>query len=392
MYTKLHKSSQRNFLTVMEYHRTPTVYRDRHYYDKEHRIWRLNKLLPPTSMERMYRIILDERNLRDWTSGSSPDRLMGKVRWTKYDQMPSNAYAKAFDNFVYKVKGEKATLIMTLGTMDKTFDMVNQAINRLSYITAKNKPRYLAERRKLRKAFNKPDREYDAKQMNQAKSWAESRASTKVADGWLMNSYGIQPIVTDLQQFNKVVKQKLDHLNEQIVGSYMEPITVDKTVVTASGYNNVVRRHIMNGYNGYTIRGRFSIDHPALAYAESMGLLNVGLLANDRIPFSFIVNYWTQHEAYIASLTAFAGISFRHLTVTRFSKCVLTYNETWTHRVSKRVTKDFGYTAFDENSERDAGLRAPPLPGITDRVKLVPSTGLKRLANTAALVRILSSK
>lgn len=387
-----------NLQIVKLWETSDNVYRSRHRYDPRLNRWVLQSL-PPTPYFSNEKYIIDVKRGKQFPLHANANETfqmrtlpfnVGKSR----DPFGNSArlYARAYDKLIEEISGKKAVFIMSLAQIDKTFDMVAQTVNRLMYLSAKDKKKYLAQRRKMRKGLHPADRAADAKMVNESHDYWAKKPSQKVADGWLMNSYGVQPLVADLIALNDVIdrsyKSELHKLG-RVKATASQPAGQD-TKWDGERRGETRSTMVTTGRVSVNLSAEVEITSAYYALSESMGILNLGLAANDRIPFSFILNYWTNHEKYIASLSALAGLKLTNTYTTYYYVAVKDGYQREEPNYSAAFWRYENFKLFERYSERVVGKLA--LPSVTSRMVMKPTASWRRALNTIALARVLSPK
>lgn len=124
------------------------------------------------------------------------------------------------------------------------------------------------------------------------------------------------------------------------------------------------------------------VDNPNLYLLNRLGLLNVPLAIENMIPFSFVLDWWLGHEAWLASLDMWAGLKIldQYVTTSREGR----YNEyLW---VQDKYGEPYYRLANEFYAFRmKRSVDKIKTPGIGDRVKLFPFQSWRRSLNGAVL-------
>lgn len=238
----------------------------------------------------------------------------------RYPYPSLSMWNQAETEALLKVQNSELDLLVFLGTMDQTLRTIAEtamlllrayrAVKSRNYLEAlrilgysKRKSfwihwRYADGQRYLN--FNKKIVEYKIR-------WADLyRAPSSF---WLALQYGWRPLVDDIYT---LWRKLLD-------GAKGSPIASAKRVVTkdlgpdyqflgAGGLNN--RTWTGSRKLIHEVKYVFGVDDPFLALLDQYGLLNPATLAWERLPFSFIVDWFVPIGNVLRALTAGIGLKF----------------------------------------------------------------------------------
>lgn len=149
------------------------------------------------------------------------------------------------------------------------------------------------------------------------------RVLKTTASGWLLWSYGVKPLAQDIYN-------GMDFLQRPLPDR-------DIVKVRATG-NRVLRYSSDNGKEldsatvslsvGYSFRA--TVRNPNLWAANKLGLINPAQWVLEAIPFSFVVDWFSNLSAVVNSLTDFAGLEITDQWVTTLVKRSRSYhNSNW---------------------------------------------------------------
>jgi len=128
------------------------------------------------------------------------------------------------------------------------------------------------------------------------------------ADTWLEVKYGWKPLLYDIEGAAEATSKGWQEEPSDII------IQVSKRRSTdASSKGNYVDKSGSSGKvtvsHGYTVK--VSIIQQDMRNAASLGLLNLGLVAWELVPYSFVVDWLLPVGNFIQAQTAFSGTSFK---------------------------------------------------------------------------------
>jgi len=198
---------------------------------------------------------------------------------------------KAIARFTGKVRKHHASLGVTLGSIKQSRDMLTDRTQKLAS--------FLSERVKAAERLPAKVRR---------RKMVEGRAGDILE--W---EFGWVPLVED-------IKAGLDTLSRDLPPGWM-------SARATARYYNVVKRATA-GYTGTIttegtvmscLSGRVQVTNPNLFLANRLGLLNLPGVAWDLIPWSFVVNMFTNAAQMINSVTDFIGVACDNMSMTRTS-------------------------------------------------------------------------
>lgn len=184
------------------------------------------------------------------------------------------------------------------------------------------------------------------RQMNWGQGWYLKTA----ASGWLLWSYGVKPLTQDIYNGMDVLQRPMPE--SRVRGSGR-----DRTV--ESIYSGGIRRTYE-----FDVSVRCSADvrvkNPNLWLCNQLGLINPVQWINEAIPFSFVLDWFSNLSQVISQMTDFAGLEINRPLTTRLSTCRETmstsdvpYNYTKEAKIFRRVVAiptaklQFAYERFE---------------------------------------------
>lgn len=129
-----------------------------------------------------------------------------------------------------------------------------------------------------------------------------------LANGWLYYSYGVSPLVSDIFSAIDVIQKPLHYeqkfratasSNGKLFEFYNAP-GVTPTIIRSSAK--------VRGVCGATI----SVNNPNLYVANQLGLTNPVQWINEAIPFSFVVDWFSNLSQVISSMTDYQGLTVKN--------------------------------------------------------------------------------
>lgn len=120
-----------------------------------------------------------------------------------------------------------------------------------------------------------------------------------IANGWLMYSYGVKPLMDDIYNCADIVQRPLERRRVR-AGATAKRSNVYKDQKSYRGYDQDVRV----GCSAYV-----SVANPNLWLANQVGLINPLQMINEGIPFSFVVDWFSNLSQFIQQMTDFVGLN-----------------------------------------------------------------------------------
>lgn len=141
------------------------------------------------------------------------------------------------------------------------------------------------------------------------------RNAKTLAGQFLEYQFGWKPLVSDI----------LGSLNT-LINAFPQSGAIAATGMsdwTDQQYNNTTMPYQystekdMSGTVITTVSARYRVTNPNLWLAERLGLINVGAVAWDLVPWSFVVNMFVSTGALVNNLSDFAGLTFDNESTTQ---------------------------------------------------------------------------
>lgn len=130
--------------------------------------------------------------------------------------------------------------------------------------------------------------------------WGSGRSYVKTAaSGWLMWSYGVSPLMSDVQNGMEVLTRELPSTLIKSHGKSEEVRDAPWRPYLITRYKTVAR---------VKVQAYVRVNNPNLWLANQMGLINPVQWINEAIPFSFVVDWFSNLSQIISQMTDFAGL------------------------------------------------------------------------------------
>lgn len=203
--------------------------------------------------------------------------------------LPQSHLNAVYERFREEVFGEQASLGIALAQWRQSWGMIaNRAMQLFKAARHLYRGRFKEFLRTL--GISKPRKKHSKKK------WARPR---EAAGLWLEYSFGWKPLAGD-------IFSAFEQLQEPIpVDTYAASKQVDlwQREKGSGGRNNYWTSRVLS-----TQRADIVLDNPNLFLTAQLGLLNVGDVIFDGIPFSFVLDWFTDCQLWIQSHTDWVGL------------------------------------------------------------------------------------
>lgn len=211
----------------------------------------------------------------------------------------NKAYAKLLDKLNV---AETSSMGVTMAQHRQAGDMFTKRINTLTSFT-----RFLQLNNSLgvSRALSIPHKVANGIMLskNLKRGPGKYSKSKTIADLWLEFWFGWKPMVSDIHNAMGVLEQPVPP----------ERISGQATIPSNHQYNNwggpSEPRHSCQLRTRCRMGCEVTLENSNLRLSQQLGLLNLGLVAWDAIPWSFVVDWGFGISAWISSYTDFAGLT-----------------------------------------------------------------------------------
>jgi hypothetical protein len=160
---------------------------------------------------------------------------------------------------------------------------------------------------------------------------------------WLELQYGWRPLVSSAQGAVATFQQQLtEGLTMKLSSSYSNPYTVEtNTTSTWGGWQHGHHRNVTTGKYRIKHTLYYKVQDTTSHILAQTGLSNPLNLAEELIPWSFVLDWFVNLGNYLSSLDAAAGLSFEKGCITKTHEAVAVRDTTW--------SSDYSYIVMSGN-------------------------------------------
>jgi hypothetical protein len=213
-----------------------------------------------------------------------------------FDSRMTSLTNKALARFTGKVRKHNASLGVTLGSIGQSRDMIVDRTYKIADILHRVELSHELQRRKLS----------DKQKAHQRRTALKDRAGD-----FLEWEFGWMPLVSDIQAALGALSRAFDN----------GWIDARATLVDQVSYQQFLNEYTLIRNDrinlSVCIGANVSIANPNLFLANRLGLLNLPGVAWDLIPWSFVVNMFTNMGQIVNSMSDFVGVNVVNASTTR---------------------------------------------------------------------------
>nr|QIS88044.1 MAG: hypothetical protein [Dundee virus] len=291
---------------------------------------------------------------------------------TNHNLAFAKLYPRAYDSATEKLRNAKLELGMDLATMSQTMEMFASNAARIL-----NGLRYVRKGRfgEAARAIGNPALEGRLERASRRKPHPHRRYYLNDFGGqYLEYTYGVSPLLQEIHTA-RVALDTVAAWDRTVKGSTQSRQSFVREWSRESKDNwdamfTVYHEHYVQV--GFAVK----VNNPNHALLSALGLTNPLIVINDLIPFSFVVNWFTGHEAYLNSLDAFVGYDVVHSYISERRD---THMTGW-----KQLSQQWQIDGKSRDFLFERKLNADR-PTFTDRFELWPFSSQRRALNATAL-------
>lgn len=259
---------------------------------------------PVTSAPNPYEF--DEARLIYHSADSVPTNMSGLA--LTYCQSDRLAHAQAYGNFVDQ-KGAAAELAVSLLETKQAGQMLDKRLTQMAnFALAVKRGRWPDAARHL--GLKATDR-----RLQKGRPPGVKRGAKHFASNVLEYNFGWAPLAMDISSAIEVIQRKSPSPIIKGRGYATFRSKVPHSYVVPKKDGGEVQES-----TGVLIQARLEISNPNLFLANQLGFINAGSILWERVPFSFVVDWFSNVGQVIASFTDFYGCDLRDSMTTYFRK------------------------------------------------------------------------
>lgn len=150
-------------------------------------------------------------------------------------------------------------------------------------------------------------------------NWGQGWHYRTAASGWLMWSYGVKPLASDIYNGMDVLQRPTPELRVRGFGR------ADARESTSSGNHQYWGKYLYEVSVTVGISADVRVNNPNLWLLNKLGLVNPAQWINEAIPFSFVADWFSNLSQVISQMTDFVGLTVSNPVSTRLSTCRETF-------------------------------------------------------------------
>lgn len=234
----------------------------------------------------------------------APDYTYGEIpgfgnQFINDPQLFARAIDKSWSKLMEQVKGDTSELGATLA---EGYEAVNMIVNRAS------------ELRMAYKALKRGDfldflKRLRVKPMRKHRSWVRT-AGKDASELWLEYWFGWSPMIGDI--YNSLVVALDKSVSPNWVSLYGKGKEVISKEASLSGSGTYYRHHKVDAKVRVKQGGDFRVINYNLYLANRLGLVNPVAIAWELVPFSFVVDWFSNCGNVISAYTDLLGVQHRY--------------------------------------------------------------------------------
>lgn len=252
----------------------------------------------------------------------------------------TSAYNTAYARIRGKLYKGNANLGVTLGSYKQSRDMIVDRSKKIGDSAADMYYRLSKNPKLLRRV---------ARRVARRKELGTDKES--VSGAYLENIFGWQPLFQDIHAACETVIQ---------LANQVEGVNGKGRSSFGNSYASGTISTMVHGEVRVTVAALVTIENPNLWLAERAGLLNPAAVGWDLVPWSFVVNMFTNLGQLVNSITDFVGLTFDKQSVTTCYKSVCSERRVSTNNTASPL---YGGTISDSTlwrKERTVGSIPKP--------------------------------
>lgn len=288
--------------------------------------------------------------LRRVTSYRATERSGGNddTYYLEVTSLPSDVdadpqlYAKCYQKFKEKV-GSRASLGIAVAEGKEALGMIEKRSLQLARFS-----RALAQGKFGVAASHLGVRVYTS-QVNRMTRRRLRYGAKAFADNYLEFHFGWSPLMSDIHDSMEALSKpyRPHEVSARVRGKidagsfYSKETTISSSITERATYRTNIQ--------DITLRCDMQVQNPNLALAEQMGLINPATILWEKIPFSFVVDWFVNVGDFLGQFTDFSG-----LYLTKQSRTIFTRHD-WSETMVTSYPPSEGYTTWTNITQSGKG-------------------------------------
>lgn len=195
-----------------------------------------------------------------------------------------------------------------------------------------------------------------------------------LANTWLEYHFGWDPLIKDIYSAVDILQKPTP--SRSISGAGSIPFQ-DNLIIGGAPVYSYIRTVSNTGVVRARVSGLVRVSNPNLWKANQLGLLNPASVAWELIPYSFVVDWFTNVSAFLAQYTDTLGLSIDASTVTACHQTSTYTDIDWSTGIDRSFTVQYAGSWYN---------RQPGFPGVTLGFKPRRPLGVIRGATAISLL------
>ena len=144
--------------------------------------------------------------------------------------------------------------------------------------------------------------------------WGQGWYLKTAANGWLLWSYGVKPLIQDIYNGMDVLQRPMPESRVRGSGSA-------RTVESNDSGGTYWVRYTYEFEASVRCSADVRVNNPNLWLCNQLGLINPVQWINEAIPFSFVIDWFSNLSQVISQMTDYSGLEISHPLTTRLCTC-----------------------------------------------------------------------
>lgn len=281
-------------------------------------------------------------------------RTAGSVNWI--DQLGmGNMHNIAYDRLKSKIS-DSANMAVNLAEASQSYAMIRARTIQLY---------------QFGRALNRFDLLTAARILKMSAVPKRARVNNSIANNWLEYHFGWSPLIGDIHSAIDILQNPIkdQHVRasskEELLKTHLSnPVHTRTPGAIWPNAESLDAERYIYGTKILSQGVEVAVTNPNLHLANQLGLVNPATFLYERIPFSFVLNWFFNVEQFLSQATDFYGLTLKNAWTTRVVRGthVYTYQASgsWTDSGGKHYTSDIRfYKGSFITMVRSTGLTSP---------------------------------